>query len=102
MHNDYQRTGDTSKQGWSKDVKAWDDANIVAPSVEVRRCTTGDGAGGNVWINPENGPPETIIGKFVERSKTAFVNPPIPVNDGCLSSDSGGTDWKIRHARHYN
>jgi hypothetical protein len=102
MHNDYTRTGDTSKQGWSKDVKAWDDANIVAPSVEVRRCTTGDGAGGNVWINPENGPPETIIGKFVERTETAFASLPISVNDGRPSSATGCTDWKKRHARQYN
>jgi len=105
MHNDYTRTGDTSKQGWSKDVKAWDDANIVAPVLTTSdvRCDAGGlYVGASNWQDAPTGPPKTIIGTFVERTKTAFVNLPIPVNNGCLSSDAGGTDWKIRHARHYN
>ena len=32
--NDYQRTGDTAKQGWSMKVEAWDEANIVAPALQ--------------------------------------------------------------------
>lgn len=67
----------------------------TTPSVAACGATT-------VWGNGPTAPPKTIIGKFVERTETAFANLPIPVNNGCLSSDAGGTDWKIRHARHYN
>ena len=103
MHNDYTRTGDTSKQGWSKDVAAWDEANIVAPATTSKATTAGGlYVSASAWQDAPTGPPKTIIGTFVERTKTAFVNLPIPVNNGCLSSDAGGTDWKIRHARHYN
>ena len=54
------------------------------------------------WQDAPTGPPETIIGKFVERTKAAFVTLPIPVNDGCSLSSSGCTDWKKRYARQYN
>ena len=45
-HNDYHRTGDTSHQRWSMDVKAWDQANIVAPAHE------GDVGQGSVGVAP--------------------------------------------------
>ena len=83
------------RQGWGENI-AWTIARIIAPSVVVRRCTTRDGAGGDTWINPENGPPKTLVGKFIDRARTATSSKPIPVNDACLSSDSGGTDWKKR------
>jgi hypothetical protein len=57
---------------------------------------------GIITTHPECGPPKTIIGKFVERTKTAFANLPIPVNDGCSLSSSGCADWERKYARHYN
>jgi hypothetical protein len=54
---------------------------------------------GIITTHLERGPPETIIGKFIDRARTATSSKPIPVNDGCLSSDSGGTDWKKREKR---
>ena len=67
----------------------------TTPSVAASGATT-------VWANGPAGPPKTIIGKFVERTETAFENLPIPVNDGCSLSSSGCTDWKKRYARQYN
>lgn len=103
MRNDYQRTGDTSRQGHSMKVEAWDQANVVAPAT-LSKVTTAGGlyVSASAWQDAPTGPPKKLIGKFVERTETAFANLPIPVNDGCSLSSSGCTDWKKRYARQYN
>ena len=70
MENDYNRTGDTSHQGWSKDVKAWDQANIVALAHE------GDVGQGSVgvapvssWLNPNKAPPASLFDIQVAREQ---------------------------------
>jgi len=103
MHNDYQRTGDTSRQGHSMKVEAWDQANIVAPATSSKVTTAGGlYVSASAWQDAPTGPPKKLIGKCIERTKTAFENLPISVNDGRLSSATGCTDWKKRHARQYN
>lgn len=86
------RSGSASNKALQKMLAS---ATLSTPSVAASGATT-------VWGNGPTAPPKTIIGKFVERTETAFASLPTPVNDGCLSSASGGTDWKKRHARQYN
>ena len=86
------RSGSASNKALQKMLAS---ASLSTPSVAASGATT-------VWANGPAGPPKTIIGKFVERTETAFANLPIPVNDGCSLSSSGCTEWKKRYARQYN
>jgi len=73
MENDYHRSGETSHQGWSKDVKDWDEANIVAqahrndmdkePS-ELRRQENGLGS-----IRSHASPPASLFDTQIAREQ---------------------------------
>jgi len=68
--NDYQRTGDTAKQGWSMKVEAWDEANIVAPAHEG---SVGQGSVGvapvSSWLNPNKAPPASLFDQQIAREQ---------------------------------
>ena len=70
MENDYNRTGDTSHQGWSKDVKAWDQANIVAPA-SASKATTAGGlyVSASAWQDAPTGPPVSLFDIQVAREQ---------------------------------
>ena len=63
----YKFKDEQKRQGWDLVVTAWTIANITNPAHEVFHCTTRDGAGGEVWINPKLGPRRAALYSYAQR-----------------------------------